>query len=308
MSDAAREAEWIAEHAAIVPLPSEAIVRVRGEDALPWLNGQVTNDVRSLPTGASVYALLLDARGKIATEVRALREPGADEVTLLLPEAGAPALLAHAEKYVIMEDVEVARDDGLRVVHVAGPRARAVVERAGLSGAAYATDRVGSGGADVLVRAAELDDAARRLGDAARAEGGGTVSAEGLLLARLRAGLPAFGPDFGPRTYPQEAGLKERAVSFQKGCYLGQEVVVTLEHRGQLVRKLVRLVTPVAVDAGTRLRAQDGAEVGETTSCAVDPAAGHAWALGYVKRAAAVVDRRLQAGDVEARIDRVIGG
>jgi folate-binding protein YgfZ len=324
MTDPAREADLFSERVAVVPLPSEVVLRLRGADAVPWLNGQVTQDVRALRPDASVYALLLDARGKIMTDLRVFavrpsseeastRPAGAEteaspEVALLVPEAGVAAMLAHADKYIIMEEVEVVRDDAVRVVHVAGPRAGAALARTGLEVRALACDRVGWPGFDVVVSAADFGAATAALVDAAQAEGGDAVSDEGVTLARLRRGVPAFGVDFGARTYPQEAGLKERAVSFQKGCYLGQEVVVTLEHRGQLVRKLVRLTLPRAVAAGTRLTTADGAEVGETTSSAEDARAGHAWAFGYVKRAAAVAGESLRAGTLEARIDRVLGG
>ena len=93
----------------------------------------------------------------------------------------------------------------------------------------------------MLAAASETPALFDRLAAEARRVGGGAVSEAGFDLARVRAGRPRFGRDFGAQQYPQEAGHKQRAVSFGKGCYLGQEVVCTLENRGRLTRRLVRL-------------------------------------------------------------------
>jgi folate-binding protein YgfZ len=156
------------------------------------------------------------------------------------------------------------------------------------------------------VPAAHADAALDALARAARAQAGDRVDDDAFALAALRAGRPRFGVDFGDRQYPQEAGLRERAVSFTKGCYLGQEVVCTLESRGQLVRKLVQLASSSPIAAGARIRLDDESELGAVTSSAFDPARNETLALGYVKRARAVAGQAVRVDDAEATITRVL--
>lgn len=295
MADPIRDAERLT--LAGVRALDDAVLRVRGEDARSWLNGQLSNDVREMQPGAAVYALVLDGRGKILADTWVLER--GEDVLLVVPPETVDALREHFEKYIVMEDVELEVAE-LAVVTVQGPRAGEV---AGPSG--YPCDRLGGGGRDLLVAPAERGAALARLGAAAEALGGGEVAEEGWELARLRASVPRFGADFGPAHYPQEAGLKERAVSFTKGCYLGQEVVCTLENRGQLSRRLVRLEGPVA-RPGSELRSGDRV-VGEVTSALHDPARGAAVALGYVKRAAATIGARLEADGGELAVTALVG-
>jgi folate-binding protein YgfZ len=116
-------------------------------------------------------------------------------------------------------------------------------------------------------------------------------------LARLRRARPRFGVDFGEQHYPQEAGLKA-SVSFQKGCYLGQEVVCTLENRGRLTKQLCALrgTEKAQLVAGSALTTLSGEPVGTITSAAWDPALGANLALGFVKSAYATPSAALLAG------------
>ncbi len=272
----------------------EAVLSVRGQDARSWLGGQVTNDLRGMLPGDSRYTLVLDARGKIVADAWAI-ERGSD-VALTVSRAVVDELRAHFESYIIMEDVELAITDE-RVVSVQGPQAARLVAAAGLSG--VACDRLGIGGSDVLT----ADPGAAR--KALAAAGVVEIDEDAYELARLRLGRPLFSRDFGRAHYPQEAGLKELAVSFEKGCYLGQEVVCTLENRGQLSRRLVQLKGP-SVPAAAELSA-DGAVVGTITSSVFDPEQNEALALGYVKRAAAVIGHELGAGAGSLRVIAIVG-
>ncbi len=295
MSDPVRDADRVA--VAGVRALDDAVLRVRGEDARSWLNGQITNDVRGMERGDAAYALVLDGRGKILSDAWVLER--GEDVLLVVPRETVDLLREHFEKYIVMEDVDLDVAD-LAVVTVQGPRA---AEVAGPEG--YPCDRLGAGGRDRLVRSSDRDATLAALAAAADALGGGEVSREGWELARLRAAVPRFGADFGPAHYPQEAGLKERAVSFTKGCYLGQEVVCTLENRGQLSRRLVRLEGSAA-RAGSELRYGESV-VGQITSALHDPARGGALALGYVKRAAATRGARLEGDRGELVVTAVLG-
>ncbi len=253
------------------------VLRVRGEDARSWLNGQITNDIRAMSRGDAIYALVLDGRGKILADAWVLER--GEDVLLVVPRETVEPLREHFDKYIVMEDVELDAP-ALAVVTVQGARAADV---AGSDG--FPCDRLGDGGRDVVVPEGDRDAALARLIEAAERVGGGAVDDAAWELARVRRAVPRFGVDFGPANYPQEAGLKDRAVSFTKGCYLGQEVVCTLENRGQLSRRLVRLEGAPA-RPGDELRA-DEKVVGQVTSSALDPERGTI-ALGYLKRAVPV--------------------
>lgn len=286
MSHAIRDAHRL-ETAAGVRAVNDAILRVSGSDARTWLNGQITNDVRHIEPGVAVYALSVDVRGRIVSDLRVLAR--GEELLVLVPADRRDPLLAHFGEYLVMEDVDLAVAEELRVITVQGPKAGEVTE----GRERFASDRLGGGGFDLLVESATADANAEELTERAAALGGGAVGIEGWELRRLRAGTPALGLDFGPDTYPQEAGLKHTAVSFQKGCYLGQEVVCMLENRGQLRRRLVRLEGDTDVSAGDELR-HEGVAVGKITSEIRDPEDGRVRALGYVKRSVAEPGREVE--------------
>lgn len=279
---ASSEAGFLETAAGVRELADRVVVSVRGDDARTWLNGQITNDVRATKPGEAVYALAISVKGRVLADLHVL-DRGERGLAMTLPRPSVAAVLEHLERYVIMEDVALAREDGLALVTVQGPRAAEVVSG---SLESYPCDRLGRGGRDVIVPEAERERVIGALGEAARALGGGPVSDEGWELARLRAGRPAIAVDFGEHTYPQEAGLEHAAVSFQKGCYLGQEVVCMLENRGQLTRRLARLESDDPLAKGEPLLDPEGKAVGEITSAVRD--GERTLALGFVKRAHAV--------------------
>lgn len=286
-------------------LDDTVVVRVAGDDRRVWLNGQITNDVRATQRGDSVYALVLTPHGKILADLFALDR--GDDLALTLPRSAADTVLARLDKYVIMEDVELTRLVDVAVLTAQGPSARTAVTQAAITAARiFPCDRLGTGGFDILVPSADADAMFAVLRAAAERLGGVVVDDEGWTLAGLRGGRPRFGVDFGEHQYPQEAGLRERALSFGKGCYLGQEIVCTLESRGQLVRKLVLLDAAGAPAPATAVTLADGTEIGTVTSSMLDPATGRALAFAYVKRAHAVVGVSARTGGVEATISRVL--
>jgi folate-binding protein YgfZ len=127
---------------------------------------------------------------------------------------------------------------------------------------------------------------------------------DGWEALRLENGVPRFGKDFDAKTYPQEASLEQRAVSFTKGCYLGQEVVCMLEMRGHVKRKLAPLVleTNAVPDRGAKVTTDQGEEVGEVTSAAFSPSRARAVALAMVKRASAEAGTVLRVSGAVARV------
>ena len=236
---------------------------LEGSEVADFLQGQVTNDVEGLAPGTGCYALLLNHKGKVRFDMRILRGPGWFWVDCA---KGALPVLDHTIRtYGIGRDIRV-RDvsDEREVVSVIGPRARealgvdvpheehAFVEQ---DGALYvATDL----GVDVVGPAPP---------------GVPEVSEEAAELVRIESGRPRFGFDFDGDTIPQEAGLNERAVSFTKGCYVGQETVARLHYKGKPNRHLRGLRLGEPAERGAELRLGERV-VGSVGSAAVSPLHG----------------------------------
>jgi folate-binding protein YgfZ len=297
----ANRAAFLESSAGVRALDDRALVTVRGDDARTWLNGQITNDVRTTRPGDAVYALAIHVKGRVLADLHVL-DRGEQGLAMTLPRANLAQLLEHLERYVIMEDVTLAPEEGLAIVTVQGPRAAEVVG-AGLE--SYPCDRLGRGGRDVIVAAGERDAILASLVEKARAIGGGEVDQDAWELARVRAGRPALFADFGDTTYPQEAGLEAAAVSFQKGCYLGQEVVCMLENRGQLNRRLARLESASELARGDGIVDAENKRIGEITSAVRD--GDRTLALGFVKRAHASAGAELATeGGAKLRVEAPI--
>ncbi len=224
-------------------------IAVGGPEAAEYLQGQLTNDVEALEPGGGSYSALLDRKGHMQGDLRILRldqagAPGAD-FWIETEALAADAVLRHLSMYKIGREVEVAEVSGdLEVISVIGPAAEKIAlggplapEHAhretaidGIGCRAVATDL----GIDLLVdpeRAAALEAAVRERG----AEPVGEGAAE---IVRVEAGRPRFGAEMSTATMPAEAGIDERAVSFTKGCYIGQETVARLHYKGRPNRHL----------------------------------------------------------------------
>lgn len=305
MASLDEQARWVTDSAAIYVV-SDRIVRVTGDDATSWLNGQVTNDVRTLQAHAATYALAVTVKGRVISDLWA-RASDTGPV-LSIPEATREALLASFEKHIIMEDVELTEEPELCLVSVQGPRAKDVI--AGETVMSFACPRLHPDGVDLVVSRAELETLLSRLSARAEALGGGVIEEAALSHAHVLRAVPRVGIDFGDHSYPQEAGLKARAVSFNKGCYTGQEVVYMLENRGQLSRRLVQVTGPAdaPLKRGDGLFDGQGARVGEVTSASVTLGTpGTTVGLAYVKRAAAELGTNLTAGDASYAVKFVVG-
>jgi hypothetical protein len=242
-------------------------------------------------------------KGKILADVW-VYDRGEDRFWLAVPTVSVEPLLESFDGQIIMEDVEVQRDDGHSVITVVGPKAAKVGDVLDDDAWIFPTARLGES-RDVIVSAGD-DATFVALVKAAEGVGGGAVDEAAWELARVRRHTPRFAADFDSRNYPQEAGLKERAVSFQKGCYLGQEVVCMLESRGKLSKRLVALSLPgdVRPEVESEISAE-GKGVGRITSSVRDGDA--ALALGYVKAAYAEVGAKVDVGGAAAEVKAIVG-
>jgi folate-binding protein YgfZ len=210
----------------------------------------------------------------------------------------------HLDHYLVMEDAVMSPEaDSFEAWAIHGPQAGRVLDAARAAGAVGGRiDFTGLGGA--LVLAPALAGAAVRRALEGSAAIGDDAGWEAL---RLERAIPRFGVDFDDKTYPQEAGLEKVAVSFDKGCYLGQEVVCMLEMRGHVKRRLAALVLESEQGAEPPVRGavvtdDGGGEVGEITSAGSSPTLGRAVALAMVKRAAGEPGRELRVGGAPARV------
>jgi folate-binding protein YgfZ len=283
---------------AVGPVLAPAVLRATGKDALDYLHRMTTQDLKPLAPGASAYAAVLNAKGHLLADAHVLVE--ADGVLLVLDAAAAPEARAHLERFVIMDDV--AFEDlsaALRLLPLLGPAAGARLAARAAGGRRLANGRRGVPCLDVLVPAAD----AGPLRAALAAEGAPALDEGDLEALRILAGVARFGADMDASRLPMEAGLTRAAISFGKGCYTGQEVVLRATVRGHLQRGLVQLALPEGAGPGTPLSAA-GQEVGTVTSAADTPEGRVG--LGYLRRAHWKEGERVEAAGGEARVRRVI--
>ena len=261
-----------------------------GADRREFLHGQITNDIEGLQAGHGRYAALLTHKGKMLTDLRVL-DTG-DELLLSCERAGLQELFNMIRRYKLGSDVEVhKRTLEMGELSLIGPEGRRVTGAGALGPDEHdnlhgeiasepvllvATDL----GVDVFC-AAEATEAVRGALVAAGATEVGEAAAE---LVRVESGRPRYGADLDDSVIPQEAGLNERAVSFTKGCYVGQETVARLFYRGKPNRHLRGLKLSAPVEPGTPLRLGEK-EVGRVASVAVSPVHGPI-ALALVRRQA----------------------
>jgi len=278
-----------------------ATLVVTGADRITWLNGLLTCDLVKRAPGTAVYGLAVGRNGRVLADATVVFDDEGERALLVVPAAVADALRAHMEHYLVMEDAEmVPGTDAFTAWALHGPRSSEALEAARRVGAYGGTvDRTGLGGALVLApmeRAAEV---------AAALTGVATVGdAAGWDALRLERAVPRFGVDFDGQTYPQEAGLEKTAVSFDKGCYLGQEVVCMLQMRGHVKRKLAAVVLEAtdAPLAGAAVTDEAGAAVGEVTSAAPSPTLGKTVALAMIKRAQAEPGKGVLVGGARGEV------
>jgi folate-binding protein YgfZ len=284
-----------------------AVLGVTGSEGAEFLQGQLTNDIEALEPGAGCYAALLDRKGKLRSDMVVLRE-APDRILIVLPSTAAPEVLRHLDMYRIGRDAEVHAREGLAVTSLGGPRTAEAIGGVAL-GREGSHRTVHLAGADVLAvttaAGADLIAAAEDLGriEAELASGGvEVVSPEAFEIVRVEAGRPAFGAEMGHETMPQEAGINDRAVSFEKGCYVGQETVARLHYRGKPNRHLRRLRASGPIEAGDPITSGER-EVGTVGTAVLSPAGG--WLGLAIVRREAEPGAEVLVGEVPATVEEI---
>ena len=292
--------------AMLVDRSSQGKIAFTGADRASFLHALLTNDIARLTAGTGCYAAYLTPQGRMISDMRVV-ETGGEMLMDVEPSVGQ-ALAGRLDTLIFSEDVQVRNvTTDLSELGVHGPSAAAVLERVVgipiarlLSLAQYDNvrapgsrltivrdDSLGVAGFDVYLPAADAARLASAIVEAGAVPGDGET-AETL---RLEAGRPRFTVDMDTETIPLEAGIEDRAISMTKGCYVGQEVIVRVLHRGhgRVARRLVRLVL-----AGDRIPAANALifagdqETGRITSAVWSPKFNAPLAFGYVHRDHAV--------------------
>jgi folate-binding protein YgfZ len=293
--------------AGLVDRSTRGRVRLTGRDRRSYLQGLLTNDIEALTAGTGCYACLLTPQGRMIADMRV--EEDGDAILMDLERDVVATVRDHLDRFVFSEDVQVADvSASLAQLGIYGPSAPAVVSRA-LGGALpdeslarmavfdnvwvesghgrvliVRSDDIGVQGFDVFVDA----DRREALSRALQESGAAAVEESVAEVCRVEAGRPVFHKDMDEETIPLEAGIEDRAISLTKGCYVGQEIIIRVLHRGhgRVARRLVGLTLDPAADVpvrGDRIRSGDR-EIGEVTSAVRSLALERPIAMGYVHR------------------------
>ena len=296
-------------------------VSLTGGDRVRWLNGMVTNNIRDLATSQGIYSFLLNPQGHILGDLYAYNR--GESITVDTDRSQVEKILATFDHYIIMDDVEVQNlSDHVTALGIAGPNSREVLRavrieipemhalqifEATCACDCECTKCTAIRGEDAEHETYELWLApgdVRKTWDALVAHGATPVGSEALELQRIAAGIPLYGVDIRERDLPQETE-QARALNFNKGCYIGQEIVERIRSRGAVHRKFTGFVAEGAVDIrpGTKIAA-GGKEVGEVTSAASLPFdfSQKTVALGYIRREVAVPGREVTIGEIKAAV------
>jgi tRNA-modifying protein YgfZ len=278
------------EGAGVVDRSSRGKLLVGGPDAIEFVQGQLTNDVEVLSPGTGCYAALLDRKGHLQADMRVLRlDP--ERLWLDAEAEGIQPAARHLSLYRVGQEVEIS-DLGTdrAILSLIGPQSAAIADAGPLSPEhSHRELRVGGAscrvvatdlGIDLICAAGETSAVSDALLDAGAVPAG----EEAAEILRVESGRPRFGREMTTATIPQEAGIDDRAVSFTKGCYIGQETVARLHYRGKPNRHLRGLRLDGPVGHGDAILLGDR-EVGRVGTAVVSPALGPI-ALAVIRREA----------------------
>jgi folate-binding protein YgfZ len=304
----------------VYDLGFRAKISLTGADRVRWLNGMVTNNIRDLAVGHGVYAFLLDPQGHILGDLYTYNSD--DSIAIDTDRSQLEKILATFDHYIIMDDVEVKnQSDEITTLGVAGPRARTVMEAAGLKFPELQPLQLHAVECDcdcgcltcTIVRGDDVAESyeiwlapahVKPLWDALVKAGATPVGYEALELQRIVSGIPRYGVDIRERDLPQETE-QTRALNFNKGCYVGQEIVERIRSRGAVHRKFTGFVVngEKTIDAGAKILVGEK-EAGEVTSAAVlnGEAGAKTFALGYIRRETGLPGREVMIGGARATV------
>ncbi len=284
--------------AGLIDLGARGRINVSGSEAVQFLNGLITNDVKTLDEGAWMHAAFPNAQGRLLASVRVLHR--ADGFLFDTEAATRQVALKTLERFTLAGDFRVTDlTDDLSAISLQGARAAEIVasvlgEEAASVKRGHIVEAHWSGQALHVIRATHTGEdgfdlfvngaAENALRDVLTGAGAQPVGSEALETLRIEAGLPRFGVDLDETNIVLEAGQDE-AVSFTKGCYIGQEIIARIHWRGHVAKRLAGLMLDEAgaIRNGDRVRSAEGKEIGRVTSTAFSPRLNRTVALGLIK-------------------------
>lgn len=298
----ADEYEAVRSAVGLFDLSHRALLQLTGPDRASFLQGMLSNDVRALQSFEGQYAALLTQQGKVIADVRVLCS--LNSFYLDFWDSLREKVSAHLDRYLIADEVEIAdRSEEYGMLSLQGPgshallsaalatmielptrpRQHAMVEISGAATCVVRESHTGEAGYDLIAPSVSLPAIAAELTAIGKASGAAWVGEDAQEVLRVEAGLPRYGVDFTEENLLLEVGID--AVSFTKGCYLGQEVVERIRSRGHVNKKLCGLLIDgeEAAAPGDSIKAGDR-EVGRITSSVLSPRLRRPIALGYVHK------------------------
>ena len=280
------------------------VIRLKGDDTRRFLNSMLTNNFRDLSVGDGNHNAITDRKGKVEGLLSGYMV-AEDEALLVLDGMDVDWTLDRLDMYIIMDPIDLTLVT-TRVASVQGPDAASVLDAAGLpvpevavaafeGGHVLRNARVDTVGFDVIGASEVHEELVAKLSES----GANHATFDDFEGLRVRRGLPAFPQDMGQRALPHELGLRDRILSFKKGCYMGQEVINRLENMGKLNRRLVRVRMDSAAQPGPVTVGEDA--VGELTS--IGTIDGEVWGLGLLRSGAWESGVRIDRGGVGGTVD-----
>jgi folate-binding protein YgfZ len=271
--DPAREIASLRQDAGLVDLSWRGVIEMTGRDRARFLHGMCTNDIKKLQPGQGCMAAIVNRQGKMVAEMIAYAAENA--LLLEMERSNLQATIDHLSRFLVADDVKLQISDAA-VVGLWGPRAQSLLGLPDLadfhfamreSGVVARNRTIGLEGCHLLLPAAKADEVARILGHGVAPAGFEAVEA-----LRIGNGFPRWGADMDATLLPMEAGLEPVAISYTKGCYIGQEVIQRVKTYSEPPKMLVQL--EVADAAPGEKISGGGEEIGSVTSAAASLALG----------------------------------
>ena len=269
---------------------SRSRIRVAGSEAVMFLNGLITNDIKNATEDSWLPAVFPTVQGRLIAAVRILRDD--DSFVIDTENASHDVILKNISRFTLAGDfrvVDITSETALLTVQ--GRRAREVIGNTDLR--AIRATHTGEDGYDLLIDTDDAGSTAEKL----VAAGAQPVSPETFETLRIEAGVARYGKDMDETNVVLETNLDD-AISYTKGCYLGQEIIIRIKHRGHVAKKLTGLTFDGQVEPQTAITSEDGKEIGRVTSATYSPKLESHIALGYVRYEYLAAGTKVQAGKV----------
>ena len=273
---------------------SRGRIRVTGSEATQFLNGLITNDIKNATQNSWLPAVFPTVQGRLIGAVRIVSiESG---FLIDTESASHDAVLKTISRFMLAGDFHVSDvTNEIALVTVQGKRAGEVIKD--VTASVIRATHTGEDGYDLLT---DVNDVSSMTGQLVSA-GAQVVSPATFEILRIEAGIPRHGQDMDESNVVLETNLDD-AISYTKGCYLGQEIIIRIKHRGHVAKKLTGFKFDAAVESGATITSEDGKEIGRVTSATYSPKLESPIALGYVRHEFLNQGTTVKAGDISGTV------